>query len=60
MVASCIIENHGLNFVFKKSTIKFSSIACNLAHKQTNKLIKTKYGLADVSNEEDTRFLKKI
>ena len=35
-------------------------MACDQAHKQTNKLIKSKSGLADVLNNEDTRFLRKL
>ena len=33
--------------VVKKSKAKFSSIACDQAHEQTNKLIKSKSGLAE-------------
>ena len=47
-------------FVVRKSKTKFSSIASDQAHEQTNKLIKSKSGLADVLNKEDTRFLRKL
>ena len=44
----------------QKSKTKFSSIACDQAHEQTNKVIKSKSGLADVLNKEDSKFLRKL
>ena len=44
----------------RKSKTKFSSIACDQAHEQTNKLIKSKSGLADVLNKEESAFLRKL
>ena len=35
-------------------------MACDQTHEQTNNLIKSKSGLADVLNKEDSRFLKKL
>ena len=47
-------------FVVRKSKTKFSSIACDQAHEQTNKLINSKSGLADVLNKEDSKYLRKL
>ena len=41
----------------KKSHTKFSAMSCDQTHEQTNKLIKSKSGLAYALNNEDTRFL---
>ena len=46
------VKFHEGFFVVRKSKTKFSSIASNQAHQQTDK--KSKSGLADELNEEDT------
>lgn len=48
------------SFVVRKTDAEFSCMASDQAHEQTNRLIKSKAGLADVLNKEDTRYLCRL
>ena len=54
----CLRNSRRFFVVAKKSKTKSSSFSYGQAHEQTNKLMKSKSGLADVLNKEESRFLR--